>query len=132
MLKRLMATVLLSHTEMLASPPALGWATILTVATLGSFIQGDTAAMVYVKVLVKAPAPGVNVPADALKTPPVPEVRVQVPPLCSPVIRVKRLMAAVLLSQTVTAPSMPASGCSLTLTVAMLASSMHGRAPVMV
>ena len=51
-----------------------------------------------------------KVPAPALNTPPVPEVRVQDPPVCSPVIKLNKSMVAELVSQIVVAPSVPAIG----------------------
>jgi hypothetical protein len=109
-LKRLMAAVLLSQTATLPSLPALGCEFIFTVTSLISSTHGKTPGTVYLKVLVVDPTPGVKVAVPALKTPALPPVLVHVPPLCSPVIRLKRFMATVLLSQTVTIASVPATG----------------------
>ena len=46
--------------------------------------------------LVVAPAAEVNVAAAALKVPPVPDVLVQVPPDCSPVINADKSITFVL------------------------------------
>ena len=54
------------------------------------------------------PVAGVNVPFWALKVPPVPEVRVQTPPVASLVIRLNRLMTAAELSHTEMEPFVPA------------------------
>ena len=64
-----------------------------------------------------------------LNVPPVPVVLVQAPPVCSPVIKLNKSILAVLVSQTVVAPSVPAKGCKLIFTVATLASSIHGAVP---
>ena len=80
--------------------------------------------------LVVEPTAGVKVPAAALKTPPVPEVLVHAPPVCSPVINIDKSIAAVDVSQTVIAPSAPATGCALMFTVAILVSSVQGAVPV--
>ena len=79
-----------------------------------------------------APTAGVKVPAPALKVPPVPEVCVHAPPVCSPVIKPNKSIAAMLVSQTVTPPSVPAIGCGLMLIVAKLVSLIHGATPVKV
>ena len=76
-----------------------------------------------------APAAGVKVPAPALKVPPVPEVRVQTPPDCSPVIRPNKLMEEEELSQTEVEPSVPASAAGEILTVATEASFGQGEVP---
>ncbi|MNF76062.1 hypothetical protein D3C84_581590 [compost metagenome] len=65
----------------------IGVAFIFTVAIAESFTHGANPAKVYVKVLVIAPTAGVNVPATALNVPPDPVVLDQVPPVCSPVIK---------------------------------------------
>ena len=62
------------------------------------------------KVLVVAPVAGVYVPAPALNVPPVPVVLTQVPPDCSPVIKLNKSIAEVLESQTRVFPSVPALG----------------------
>ncbi|HEY0111137.1 MAG TPA: hypothetical protein VGB67_15970, partial [Fibrella sp.] len=116
----------------LPSVPAVGWDDIFTVAVLKSSIHGRVPLNVYLKVLIDAPIAGMKVPAVASKVPPVPPVRDHVPPLCSPVIKLKRLMAAVLLSQTVVFPSLPASSWALMVTVAMLLSGMQGAVPASV
>ena len=79
-----------------------------------------------------APEAGTNVPAPALKVPPVPEVLVQTPPTSSPEIRLNKSMDATLESQTVVFPFDPASGCAFMVTVAMLASLIQGAVPVRV
>jgi hypothetical protein len=61
-------------------------------------------------VLEVAPEAGIKVPALALKVPPVPEVFVQFPPDCSPEIKLNKSIVALLESQTVVEPSVPASG----------------------
>ena len=111
------------------SVPAIGCGLIVTVATLVSLIQGAVPNNVYSKVLVVAPTAGVNVPAAALKAPPVPPVLVQVPPICSPVIKVDKVIAVVDVSQIVIPPSTPATGCALIFTVAILVSLIHGAVP---
>ena len=78
------------------------------------------------------PIAGVNVPANALNTPPVPVVRVHAPPACSPVIKVNKLITATLFSQIVVPPSFPAVGCGLIIIVAKLVSLIHGAVPVKV
>ncbi|MNG25193.1 hypothetical protein D3C84_1100130 [compost metagenome] len=65
----------------------IGVAFIFTVAILESFTQGAVPNKVYVKLLVVAPTAGVNVPAAALNIPPDPVALDQVPPVCSPVIK---------------------------------------------
>ena len=102
------------------------------VATLTSLIQGAIPVKVYVKELVVAPEAGVNVPAAALNTPPVPVVRVQTPPNCSPVIKPNKSIGVVLESQTVVEPSVPASGWALIVIVARLVSLMQGETPAKV
>ena len=110
--------------------PASGCAVILIVTTLESSTHGAVASISYLKVLEVAPDAGVNVPAAALKVPPVPVSRVQVPPGCSPVIRVNKLIAVVLLSQTTSgAASTPASGCALIVMVTVAVAFAHGAAP---
>ena len=67
-----------------------------------------------------------------MKVPPVPEVCVQTPPACSPVIKLNKLIAVTLVSQTIVPPSTPAVGCALTVIVATLLSAIHGATPVTV
>ena len=102
---------LLSQIVVEPSIPALGCRLILIVAILVSFGHGFEPTTVYVKVLVVAPLFGVNTPAAELKVPPVPLVLVQTPPKSSPVINENKLIDAVLVSQIVVEPSVPASGC---------------------
>ena len=54
-----------------------------------------------------------NVPAPALNVPPVPDVCVHVPPVCSPVIKLNKSIGVTLESQIVVFPSTPAFGCAL-------------------
>ena len=105
---------------------------MFTVATDASFGHGAVPVTVYVKVDVVAPAAGVNVPAAALNVPPVPVVRVHVPPACSPVIRLNKLITDTELSQTDVEPSAPAFACGVMFTVATEASFGHGEVPVTV
>ena len=80
-----------------------------------------------------APEAGTNVPAPALKVPPVPEVLVQTPPTSSPEINPNKSMDTTLESQTVVPPFDPASGCAFIFTVAILSSfNTQGSIPVMV
>lgn len=77
-----------------------------------------------------APADGVKVPFTASKLPPDPMDLVQVPPSCSPVIKLNKLIVAVLLLQTIIGvPSTPALGCALMVIVAVLVELTHGEAP---
>ena len=62
--------------------PALGCVLMVIVATLVASTQGATPGNLYSKVLVVAPMAGVKLPVAATKVPPVPPVRVQVPPVC--------------------------------------------------
>ena len=78
--------------------------------------------------LVVAPA-GVKVPAAALNVPPVPVVLVQLPPDCSPVIKVNKLIGVELESQIFMLPSVPAFGCVLMFKVAKLESLTQGATP---
>ena len=55
---------------------------ILTVATEVAFGQGEVPVIVYVKVEFDVPTEGVNMPVAATNVPPVPVVRVHVPPVC--------------------------------------------------
>ena len=82
--------------------------------------------------LVVAPGAGVKVPAAALNVPPVPDVRVQVPPKSSPMIRLNKSIDVLLESQTVVLPSEPAFGWLTIFTVAILTSSGHGAVPATV
>ena len=50
-----------------------------------------------------------NVPVVALNVPPVPELCVHVPPVCSTVIKLYKLIAVALVSHTDVLPSVPAS-----------------------
>ena len=125
------STVLLTQIVVVASVPAFGCGFIFTVASLESLTQGAIPVKVEVKVEVVAPTAGIKVPAMASNVPPVP-VRVQTPPDCSPVIKLYKLIRAVLVSQTVVTPSEPALGCKFIFTVAKLESLMHGAIPVKV
>ena len=87
----------------------------MIVAILVSFGQEDVPVTIYLNVELVAPAAGVNV--EPVKVPPVPVNRVQAPPVCSPVIKLKRLTAVVELSQMVVEPSAPALGAFETVTV---------------
>ncbi len=112
---------------------AVGTGLTLTVAMLTSSIQGAAPITLYSKVEVGVtPGPGVNVPAPALKVPPVPLVLVQVPPDCSPVIKFPNVIRAKLLAQIVVAPSLPAVGCGFTVTVTMVSSLAQGGVPATV
>ncbi|ESU21148.1 hypothetical protein FEDK69T_26100 [Flavobacterium enshiense DK69] len=122
--------VLESQIVVAPSTPAFGCGLILIVATLTSSTHGAIAVKLYWKVLVVVPGAGTKVPAAALNVPPVPVNLVQVPPACSPVIKPNKLIDAVLESQIVVAPSVPAFGCGLILTVATLTSLTHGAVPV--
>ena len=77
-----------------------------------------------------APSAEVKVPAPALKVPPLPVSCVQTPPVCSPVIKLNKSTAVASLSQIVVVPSVPALGCALILTVAILTSSTQGAVPI--
>ena len=79
--------------------------------------------------LFVAPDASVKVPAAALNVPPVPVVLVQVPPDCSPVIKLNKSIGLVLESQTFMLPSVPAFGCALILIVAILESLPQGATP---
>ncbi|HEU4791803.1 MAG TPA: hypothetical protein VFS71_19115 [Flavobacterium sp.] len=57
------------------------------------------------------PTAGVKVPEAALNVPPIPDDLTQVPPACSPVIKLDKLIEVELLSQTVVFPEVPATGC---------------------
>ncbi|ESU21147.1 hypothetical protein FEDK69T_26090 [Flavobacterium enshiense DK69] len=118
--------VLESQIVVAPSVPAFGCGLILIVATLTSLIHGAIAVKLYWKVLVVVPAAGTKVPAAALNVPPVPDNLVQVPPVCSPVIKPNKSIDAVLESQIVVVPSVPAFGCALILIVATLTSLIHG------
>ena len=102
---------------------------MLTEARLVSVIHGATPDIVYVKLELVAPTAGVNVPATALKVPPVPVACVQTPPGCSPVIKPNKSIAVKLVSQTTVPPSTPASGCEPIVTVARLLSGPQGVTP---
>jgi hypothetical protein len=107
--------------------PAFGAEVIVTVATLTSFEQGEVPVTVYWKVLVVAPAVGVNVPAPALNVPPLPVNLVHVPPASSPVINENKSTDDPLVSQTDVEPSVPALDASTTVTVAEATSEpVHG------
>lgn len=83
--------------------------TVLTVTVTVLVTPGQ--GLEYVKVELVIPTAGVNVPAMALNVPPVPAVRVHVPPGKSPaVIKLKRLMAEVELSHTVAEALIPVGG----------------------
>ena len=79
--------------------------------------------------LFVAPDVGIKAPAVALNVPPVPVVLVQIPPDCSPVIKLNKSIVVVLELQTFVLPSVPAFGCTLILTVATLESLTQGAAP---
>ena len=79
-----------------------------------------------------APAVGANVAAPALKLPPTPVVLTQVPPACSPVIKLNKSIGTALLAHITVPPSAPAVGCGLIFTVATLVSLAHGAIPVIV
>jgi hypothetical protein len=122
--------VLLSHTLVLPSVPAFACGVIVTVTTLVSFAHGAVPVITYLNVDVVAPAVGINVPAAALNVPPVPVTLVQTPPACSPVIRLAKVIVAVLLSHTLVLPSVPAFTGAEKLIVAILVSLGHGVVPV--
>ena len=83
---------------------------IFTTASLESAeLQFAVAAIIYRKMLLLAPGAGIKVPDAALKTPATPEMRLQVPPLCSPVIMEKRSTGIDWLLQIETLPSFPAN-----------------------
>ncbi len=121
------AIVLLSQILTLPSVPALTCADILIVAILVSFGHGDVPVLMYLNVLVVAPAAGVNV--FPLNVPPVPVNLVHAPPVCSPVMIVNKSITVVLLSQILTLPSVPALTCGVILIVATLVSFGHGEVP---
>jgi hypothetical protein len=129
---KLMEAVFVSQTDILPSAPAVGCGLILMVASEVSFTQGGAPVSVYVKVEEEAPKAGKKVPAVALKVPPEPEVLVQTPPVCSPVIKENKLREATDESQTVTLPSTPALGCGLIVIVAREVSFAHGATPLTV
>jgi hypothetical protein len=68
----------------------------------------------------------------ATKVPPVPVVLVHVPPASSPVNKLYKSIAVVLLSQTVVALPVPAVGAGFTVTVTSSVSFGHGAVPVTV
>ena len=110
------------------SVPALTPVVTETEAKLVSFGQGDEPMRIYLNIELVAPV-GTKVPVEAVKLPPLPEVLDQVPPLCSPVIKLKRLMLKALLEQTVVIPSVPAETGGVITTVAILVSPGQGGAP---
>ena len=114
------AVVLLSQILKLPSVPAITCGAMFIVATLVSFGHGAVPVLIYLNVLVVAPAAGVNV--LPLNVPPVPVTRVHVPPVCSPVIIVNKSIAVVLLSQILKLPSVPAITPAVIFTVATLVS----------
>ena len=122
------AVVLLSQILKLPSVPAITCGAMFIVATLVSFGHGAVPVLIYLNVLVVAPAAGVNV--LPLNVPPVPVTRVHVPPVCSPVIIVNKSIAVVLLSQILKLPSVPAITPAVIFTVATLVSFGHGAVPV--
>jgi hypothetical protein len=124
------SAVELSQTEVLPSVPAFGCAVMFTVATDASLGQGDVPVTKYWKVDVVAPGAGVKVPEAATNVPPVPVNLDQVPPLCSPVIKLYRSIGVIEFSQTVVLPSVPAFACAVMFTVATDASSGQGAVPV--
>ena len=100
-----------AHAVVFVPVPAFACGVMFTVATDWLFGQGGVPIISYWNVELVAPAAGVNVPAPALNVPPVPVRRVQVPPVCSPVIRLNRSIAATELSHTDVDPSVPALAC---------------------
>src|SRR6187549_2844613 len=131
-LYRFIAVVELSHTVVLPSVPAFACGVIFTVATDTSLGHGAVPVTVYWKVELVAPAAGVKVPDPATKVPPVPVNLIQVPPACSPVIKLYRFIGDVELSHTVVLPSVPAFACGVIFTVATDTSLGHGAVPVTV
>ena len=71
-----------SQTVVAPFVPAFATGEILTVATEVAFGHGEVPVMVYVNVEFDAPTEGVNIPVAATNVPPVPVVRVHVPPVC--------------------------------------------------
>ena len=110
--------------------PAFTCGVIVIVATLVSFGHGAVPVLIYLNVLVVAPAAGVNV--LPLKVPPVPVNLVHAPPVCSPVMIVNKSIAVVLLSQILKLPSVPAITCGAMFIVATLVSFGHGDVPVII
>ena len=127
-----MVAELLSHTLVLPSVPALACGVMVTVTTLVSFEHGAVPVIIYWKVDVVAPAAGTYVPAAALNVPPVPVNLVHTPPACSPVMRFANVIVAMLLSQTLVLPSVPAFACGVMVTVTTLVSFEHGAVPVII
>jgi hypothetical protein len=107
---KLIGVRLFSQIVVAPSVPAVGCGFMVIVATLESFIHGSIPVTVYVNVDVVAPTEGIYVPATASKVPPVPVDLTQVPPGCSPVIKLNKSTAVVLVSQTTVLPSTPAFG----------------------
>ena len=107
----------------------VGTAQQLTIFTVATDVllpgQGAVPVIKYRKVDVVAPAAGVKVPEPALNVPPVPVNCVQVPPVCSPVIKLNKFIAVVELSQTEVLPSVPAFACGLTVIVKFLLAPVH-------
>ena len=69
-------------------------------------------------------------PVTATKVPPVPVNLVQVPPACSPIMSVARLIAAPLLSQVLIPPSLPAlTGLLITITIWLLVAGLPETQP---
>lgn len=130
--ERVIVAVLVSHIVILSSNPALGCAFILTVTSLSSAIHGAVPETVYLNTDVVALTAGVNSPEAALKVPPVPDTLTQVPPVCALVNRPNKVMILVLVSHTVVAPSAPALGCAVMVTVAKLSSLIQGVVPAIV
>ena len=89
----------------------------VSVTTLVSDKQGLVPVTVYKKVLFDVPIAGVNIPVVPFNVPPDPKVLVQIPPVCSFVIKENKLIGVVSELQIVVAPSDPALGCATTETV---------------
>ena len=120
------------HSVVAPSVPALACGVMVTVTTLVSFEHGAVPVIIYWKVDVVAPAAGTYVPAAALNVPPVPVNLVHTPPACSPVMRFANVIVAMLLSQTLVLPSVPAFACGVMVTVTTLVSFEHGAVPVII
>jgi hypothetical protein len=125
-----MVAVLLSHTLVLPSVPALGDEVIVSDTILVSLEQGLVPVITYWNVLLVVPAITTNVPAPALNVPPVPVNLVHTPPTCSPVIKFAKVIVLPLPLHSVVAPSVPAFACGVIVTVTTLVSFAHGAVPV--
>ena len=119
--KRSIDVVELLQIVVLPSVPAVNSGLAVIVAMLVSLGHGLVPNTTYWNVDVVTPAAGVNV--DPLKVPPVPVIRVQVPPALSPPINVNKSIAVVELLQIVVLPLVPAvtggTEVKLTLPVAV-------------